>query len=285
MQIVDHLAKAARDPGHVNYMFERALDRIWYRALFMRAGASRRCAFICGCGHSGTTLLATMFAEHPLIHVPLYETNAFAPPRHWKKLVDIERAAAEAGKPWFIEKTPRHVHQIDYIRAAAPGARFIVMVRDGRDVALSIGKRFGDLQAGVERWVADNEAAARQLGRPDVILLRYEDLVEDAERELRRICAFLGVDYTDQLLNYHQSQKLWHNETKVREADSIGTDGDEHKALRTWQVNQKIFDGRGRWKGELPEAIVAEFAKGRCAELMAGFGYLDADTSVAAQTG
>src|SRR6185503_15224565 len=36
-----------------------------------------RAAFICGCGHSGTTLVATILSAHPRIYVPLYESEAF----------------------------------------------------------------------------------------------------------------------------------------------------------------------------------------------------------------
>ena len=273
MPVFDHLLRVVREPMHIRYIFSRILDKYYYRPKFLLGSNKRRAAFICGCGHSGTTLLATMFAEHPLVHVPLYETQAFLPPRRWKRLVDIEKLATRRGKLMFIEKTPRHLHEMDRIRRLVPNARFVLMVRDGRDVAASIAKRFGDVNVGVTRWLTDNRVVAREMNNPDVVLLRYEDLIEDAERELRRVCIFLKLEYIHQLLEYHRAEHLWEKETQLRKGN--GTGGSEHAALRTWQVNQPLFDGRGRWKTELTDEIITEFTHGRCRELMATFGYLD----------
>lgn len=73
--------------------------------------------FICGCGHSGTTLLANMFASHPDIFIPLRETNAFVKsygnnpqPRplkearsRYKKLL---RSFRTSKRTFLFEKTP-----------------------------------------------------------------------------------------------------------------------------------------------------------------------------------
>ena len=46
--------------------------------------------------------------------------------------------AAKHGKPRWADKTPHYVHHIDHLLRVWPGARFVVLVRDGRDVALSL---------------------------------------------------------------------------------------------------------------------------------------------------
>src|SRR5436309_3209703 len=117
-----------------------------------------RAAFICGCGHSGTTLIAAILASHPQVYIPFEETNIFfkwaplAMFRYWK----IRTAARRAGKSFLLEKTPRHIRRVERIRRMVPGARFVVPVRDGRDVVASIGRRLGNRKEALDRWISDN---------------------------------------------------------------------------------------------------------------------------------
>lgn len=230
--------------------------------------------FICGCGHSGTTLLANMFSAHPQVFIPLRETSAFHRPtdkdakRHRDALVmDFRRSQ----KTYLVEKTPRHILHLDRIRALMPAPRFVLMVRDGRDVAASFLKRYGSPESGIERWLEAGEIILSQAGRHDVMLTRYEDLIGDPRRELERICAFSGIPFDEAMLRYHEMEHFWFGETEVRMGS--GEEGDGHRALRNWQVNQPIFDGRRSWVGKLaPEALTA-LTQGRGGELMSAFGY------------
>jgi hypothetical protein len=79
-------------------------------------------AFICGCGHSGTTLLATILANHPRIHVPLYESEAFLGSDAQAKasLDRLKCEGAAAGRPILVEKTPKHVRRIGLVRRMVP---------------------------------------------------------------------------------------------------------------------------------------------------------------------
>jgi hypothetical protein len=230
-------------------------------------------AFICGCGHSGTTLVATILSQHPRLYVPLYESEAFlderlAPQRLGKLVAEAEAA----GKTMIVEKTPRHIRKIDVIRRAIPGARFIVLVRDGRDVTASIAQRYpGNFTHGIARWVFDNNIALSLRGSPDALIVRYEDLVVDPARAVAGICAFLEIEYHESMLSYHEQPHLWYGEKEVRRTSGVER---EHESYRNWQVNQPIFDGRGRWKNDLPAEVAAEFERGEAAALMKAFGYL-----------
>jgi hypothetical protein len=234
--------------------------------------AVERMAFICGCGHSGTTLVATILSQHPRLYVPLYESEAFldeglAPQR----LARLAAEARAANRPIIVEKTPRHIRKVGEIRRAVPGARFIVLVRDGRDVAASIAHRYpGDFTHGISRWVFDNNIVLSLRGDPDVLVVRYEDIVVDPARAVAAICAFLDVAYDESMLNYHRQPNLWHGEKEIRQTSGVRH---EHESYRNWQVNQPIFDGRGRWKKDLPAEVAAQFELGQAAVLMKAFGY------------
>lgn len=235
---------------------------------------------VCGCGHSGTSLIANMLAAHPEVYMPHEETNTFLASEEEATVAFAKlRAAAELeGKRCLMEKTPRHIRFLSRIRRIVPTARFVVPVRDGRDVAASIARRRGDGDAapGVKRWIRDNAIVARERTSPDVLVYRHEDLVADPRVTLGAICRFIGVPFREELLQYHEQKRLWFGQSDVRPGSGVG---DEHNALRNWQVNQPIFDSGGKWKLELEEKDLEPLMKGIGRELMEEFGYLSADRS------
>lgn len=228
--------------------------------------------FICGCGHSGTSLLANILASHPEVFIPLRETETFlvpeATPARWAAL---QADFAASGRPHLAEKTPRHLLHLDRIRAAAPGARFVILVRDGRDVAASFIKRYGSARPGIERWLADNRVTLAERDAPDVTLLRYEDFLDDPASELERVCRFLGLRYRLDLLDYHKTPRLWFGVTEVKR--SSGRNGLSHRQLRSWQINQPLFDGRGKWRELLGPDEKAAFAAGEGRLMLERLGY------------
>jgi hypothetical protein len=226
-----------------------------------------RAAFICGCGHSGTTLIAAILASHPQVFIPFEETNIFfkwaplAMFRYWK----IRDAARRAGKSFLLEKTPRHIRRVERIRRMVPGARFVVPVRDGRDVVASLGRRLGNRKEALDRWISDNSLVLAERGKPDVLIYRYEDLVENPGVIVERICKFLDLPYSPELLDYHMRPQNWFG--------SSGAEQKEHVALRNRQISQPIYDGRGRWRSEIAETDLQGLKQGRGALLMKEFGY------------
>jgi hypothetical protein len=232
-------------------------------------------AFICGCGHSGTSLLASMFAAHPEVHVPRYETNAFlSGEEHARKRVKkLERVALRSEKRYLVEKTPKHIRHLELARTVVPGARFVVPVRDGRDVAASVARRTGSAQTGIKRWLRDTAICLAEKDSTDVFVYRHEDLVRDPERVLREICDEAKIPFSGEMLNYHRQERLWFRQKEVVKGSGVG---EEHGALRNWQVNQPIFDSSGRWKSELSQEDIEPLRSGSGLELMEAFGYLGA---------
>jgi hypothetical protein len=82
-------------------------------------------------------------------------------------------------------------------------------VRDGRDVCASWikfawvgnGYRAGrDWAASMEEW----RAAQKMIAPANRIELRFEDLINDVESQLERLCVFLGIPYDEAMLRYHE---------------------------------------------------------------------------------
>jgi hypothetical protein len=137
-----------------------------------------------------------------------------APPAPTSYAATVRRAfaayAAHAGKPRYADKTPMHVLHLPRLERMFPEARFVHLVRDGRDVAASY-RTVAWGPAGIEdaallwrRRVAAGRRAGRRLGPDRYREVHYEDLVRDPEAVLRGLCAFLDLAWDDRLLRYHE---------------------------------------------------------------------------------
>src|SRR5918999_1448993 len=117
----------------------------------------------------------------------------------------FEAYAARRGKPRWGDKTPHYVHHVGDLLRVWPRARFVVLVRDGRDVDLSLRRMpFGPNNAwAAAQWWARGIRAGERARREHpgaVLTVRYEDLARDPECEVPRICAFLDLTYAPDML-------------------------------------------------------------------------------------
>jgi hypothetical protein len=113
--------------------------------------------------------------------------------------------ARKEGKPGWGDKTPHYVHHVDELLAVWPDARFVVLVRDGRDVALSLKRMpFGpnNAWAAAQWWARGIRAGerAREQHPDQVMVVRYEDVVASPREEVPRVCEFLGLRFEEDML-------------------------------------------------------------------------------------
>lgn len=166
--------------------------------------SSLSAAFVVGCGHSGTTLLAARLGRLPGCFVPGWETSIFLPDHGlaWSKAAfgALLKSAEAAGHRVILEKTPKHVHCASRIRRLLPEARFLVMTRNPLDTCASLFERFGDLEYAIERWKFDNTAALALSRERGALRVRYESLTTAPELEFRRAAEFLGLAWDDAAL-------------------------------------------------------------------------------------
>jgi hypothetical protein len=101
------------------------------------------------------------------------------------------------------DKSPSYVRSISFLNSIYPDARFIHIVRDVRDYAISLKRGFGkDPLRSAQRWsddVHEGNAQGKRLG-DRYKLVRYEELVATPEITLRSLCKFLEIDFKSDLL-------------------------------------------------------------------------------------
>ena len=207
--------------------------------------------FIVGCGHSGTTLLLRILANHKDLYAVNYESKALQGnyPKI-SKILQWKEKTRESGKSRWVEKTPKHIQYIGRILKIFPKAKVIVMQRDGRDVTVSIRKRFGDSKLAVDRWIDDNKASLNFKNDPRVCYVHLETLTEKPENTIKSICHHVDLDYYPGLLDYSNSTFKYGNQEPAKTSKR---DGKDHMKNRVWQVNQPIFKNTSKWNKEANE--------------------------------
>ncbi|GAA2405215.1 hypothetical protein GCM10010191_11280 [Actinomadura vinacea] len=121
-----------------------------------------------------------------------------------------QHRAAERKARWGCKSTFM-VNHVDDVLADYPNARFIWLVRDPCDVASSAKRSvFGYCHPYrmARLWREQQERGRTALAKwgPEVVhLLKYEDLVSDTEREVARLCDFLGERSETAMLEPHRS--------------------------------------------------------------------------------
>ena len=149
--------------------------------------------------------------------------------------------ATRRGKARWGDKTPIYSHHLNAIRRILPEARFIHIIRDGRDVALSLRRMWfspgWEIETQALYWVDYVRAARRAgVGCNDYLEVRYEELVLNTKETLERVCAHIGLTFEAAMLNYYQqaTERLKEHKGRVR---SDGT---------PWLTQQQRFQQQQR---------------------------------------
>ena len=208
-----------------------------------RRGPVRAPIFLVGSERSGSTLLRLMLDHHPRIafareidfvveHVSdSGEFPAMAgyvdwiatvrgadytvdPTLDYRALVNDflrQKQAAGGGKEHVGATVHRHFERLRFLW---PEACYIHLLRDPRDVARSVVQKgwAGSLYQAAEFWIEAErswDALRPQLEPGRSIEVRYEELVTAPERELARLCGFIGVGYSEAMLAYPEDARQY----------------------------------------------------------------------------
>ncbi len=169
------------------------------------------------------------------------------------------------GKSRWGDKTPPHDSLMKELSDLLPEARFIHLIRDGRDVALSYrGKWFGpgdDMKAQAAAWMSRIRRSRRLAQKvPHYLEIRYEDLVAEPEKTLRQICEFIELPWSEQMLNYHMTaeerlQELVTRRTPQGKVLDHATRASVAELTKKPPQTSRI----GRWRRDMSEEERREF--------------------------
>jgi len=115
-------------------------------------------------------------------------------------------------KPRWGEKTPYNLFFIEQILEDFPNAQFVFITRDGRDASAEfLDSSFGptNIYCAAELWRMGQDAVRpwrESLQAEQWFDLRYENFVRAPEEHLKRLCAFLGEDFSEDMLTFHTTE-------------------------------------------------------------------------------
>ncbi|MEW5987747.1 MAG: sulfotransferase [Chloroflexota bacterium] len=163
------------------------------------------------------------------------------------------------------DKTPIYASYVDLLARLFPQAQFVHIIRDGRDVALSMLEKWGqkewhiDLYFTARNWVRrirQARASGARLGAARYYELRYEALTQDPAGQLKPLCQFLGEPYLPEMA----------------EPDRLGRariePGAFHAAVRQPPNTARV----GRWQREMTPADLWLFQR-VAGQLLMELGY------------
>jgi hypothetical protein len=189
------------------------------------------------------------------------------------------------GKPRWGDKTPAYLTNIGEIGAALPEARFVHLIRDGRDVALSIlampevdrpMRNPDSVGLVATRWSRRIERARRQAeALPHYLEVRYEELVGEPERVLRAVCEFVELDFQPEMLHFHTGAegRLAEMNRDLAPRDELPAQAAEARiAPHALASEPPKRDRVEAWRREMDPEQVAEF-EAEAGEMLTALGY------------
>lgn len=158
------------------------------------------------------------------------------------------------GKALVGDKSPGYVRRVERLHAEWPEARFVHLIRDGRDVRLSVAdwKKAPRVVGRFTTWTLDpvvttalwwersvrmGREAGAMLGPSLYSEVRYDDLVGDPQHLCREICTFLGLSFDQAMLGFHEGRQRKQGRAGAKKAWLPPTPG-----IRDWRTEMAHRD-------------------------------------------
>lgn len=123
-----------------------------------------------------------------------------------------EQAALSKNAKYWCCKSMANVHYAEEMEAFGLQPKYVFLYRDGRDVACSFKKAIvGEkhIYHLAKQWEKDQAACIRLkdlLPADRFYSLNYETLITDPENEIRRLCLYLDIEYSSNMMQFHGSK-------------------------------------------------------------------------------
>lgn len=184
-----------------------------------------------------------------------------------KSLIDYiyEKEAIANGKSILFIKEIKIYEFIPFLMNLYPDAKYVYLVRDPRDFALSWKKskiHKGGVVAAARQWKTDQQQYLKfgylLRGKEKLLQLKYEKLINESESELEKVSAFIGVEFEKEMFDFYK------DENTLKNAKSLDAWGNLNKSV--------MVNNSGKFKTELTEEEIIIIEKICCNE-MDVFGY------------
>ena len=170
------------------------------------------------------------------------------------------------GKTRWGDKSTNYIRKMRPISKRLPEARFVHLIRDGRDVALSlVAVHFGpeNVAEAAEKWSSEIARARRQApSLPHYTEVRYEDLIADPEPVLRQICEATDLPWDDAMLDYQEraGERIAEivRDFGKEEAEAVPADV---RAAHQANVSKPLQNRAARWRTEMAADDLAVFER------------------------
>lgn len=158
-----------------------------------------------------------------------------------------------SGKRRICDDTPKHLYYLPAIFSLFPSSKAVVCIRDPRDFLCSY-KNYWRRSAEPDRlrllyhpiitsllWRSSANVALRyasEFGQEKVLILRYEQLVNSPSNEVRRLCDFLGIDYSDRLTDVEANNSSFSDVSEGVFTTSVGRWRSELGTEELWWIQK-----------------------------------------------
>jgi tetratricopeptide (TPR) repeat protein len=242
--------------------FEELAGDEWKSRAGSHAAPVLQHAFLLGFPRSGTTLLEVILEGHPNV-VSLEEKELLIDSvrEFMRRPEDLERLsvaspatlaamraaywrlAAEAGcdvaGKVFVDKHPLNTLKLPLIARLFPDAKILFACRDPRDIVLSCFRHRFHMSAPIYELLSIDRAAhyydavmqllirLHSALKLDTCLVRHEDVVTEFAREMKRVCAFLNLEWSPAMGDFalRTQGRAWLTPSTAQLVRGLSTEG------------------------------------------------------------
>ncbi len=138
----------------------------------------------------------------------------------------------------WVEQTPQYALHLDNVRRLFPDAKFLFMVRDGRDVVHSLRHFVNPVEhvRASEIWrdfISAGMTYQTRYADESLMLVSYANAVQDTEAELQRVFDFIGEPFSDESVDFIRSK------SPINSSFSSGDQEPGHPRWSGWTLAER----------------------------------------------